>query len=124
MEKWFLDVLKNKYADFEGRARRKEYWMFTLFQFIILAGLSVLSIIGSSISGILGVIFAGIYLLAALGLLVPSLAIFVRRLHDTGRSGWFILLGLIPLVSLILLVFACLDSQPGDNQYGPNPKGQ
>jgi uncharacterized membrane protein YhaH (DUF805 family) len=122
MEEWFLSVLKNKYADFEGRARRKEYWMFVLFQFIIFVGVMVLSTVGGMISSILGLLFSLVFLVIALGLLVPGLAIAVRRLHDTGRSGWFILLSMVPVIGLVVLVFLCLDSQPGDNQYGPNPK--
>lgn len=112
---WYLDVLKN-YVGFQGRARRTEYWMFTLFNVIITIILSIVeTIVG------LPSLLSGLYTLAVL---LPSLAVSVRRLHDTGRSGWWILIGLIPLVgSIILLVFMCLDSQNNGNQYGPNPKG-
>jgi uncharacterized membrane protein YhaH (DUF805 family) len=123
MEEWFLNVFNNKYADFWGRARRKEFWIFNLFQTIILAGLTVLEMIGGLIDGGLAFLFFGIYLLAFFALLTPSLAVLVRRLHDTGRSGWFIFIVLIPFVGfIILLIFLCLDSQPGENQYGLNPK--
>jgi uncharacterized membrane protein YhaH (DUF805 family) len=125
VEKWFLNILKNKYADFEGRAQRQEFWMFYLFSFIIFVVLEVLALVAVSISNILAVLFGGLLFLVALGLLVPNLAIGVRRLHDIGKSGWFYLVSLIPLVGgIILLIFFCLDSQSGDNQYGPNPKGQ
>ncbi len=110
---WYVKVLKN-YAVFQGRARRKEYWMFTLFSIII-------SIILTIIDGLIGLtnVLTSIY---SLIVLLPSLAVCARRLHDTGRSGWWILLALIPVIgAIILLVFLCGDSQ-GENQYGPNPK--
>ena len=111
---WYLDVLK-KYAVFEGRARRKEYWMFVLFNFLIAIAIGVVEGIVGTV-GILGALYA-------LAIIVPGLAVSVRRLHDTGRSGWFLLIGLIPLVGLIILiVFFVQDSQPGDNKFGPNPK--
>jgi uncharacterized membrane protein YhaH (DUF805 family) len=112
---WFIDVIK-KYAVFNGRARRKEYWMFVLFYILIYIGLFVVeSLVGSP--GILVLIFA-------LGLLVPSIAVSIRRLHDTDRSGWWILIGFVPLVGgIVLLVFMCLDGTAGANQYGPDPKG-
>jgi uncharacterized membrane protein YhaH (DUF805 family) len=111
---WFLDVIKNKYAKFDGRARRQEYWMYTLFYLIIYIVLMV-------VDGMIGMpVLTG---LLALGLLVPSIAVTIRRLHDTGRPGWWILLGLVPLIGLVLIYFLVLDSQPGENQYGPNPKG-
>ena len=111
---WYVEVLK-KYAVFEGRARREEFWMFTLVNFIVTIVLNVvLSMIGLPI---LAVIYS-------LAVLVPSLAVGARRLHDTNRSGWLLLIGLIPLVGIIvLIVFWVQDSQPGPNQYGPNPKG-
>jgi uncharacterized membrane protein YhaH (DUF805 family) len=118
---WFLAALK-KYAEFEGRARRKEYWFFILFEVLILIVLFILSIILGQVSSILGTIFGLLYFAASLGLLVPALAVGVRRLHDTGRSGWWLLIAFVPLVSIALIVFMCFDSEPGDNQYGPNPK--
>jgi len=109
---WYLDVLK-KYAVFEGRARRKEYWMFFLFNIIIAVVLGI-------IDGILGIgVLSAIYMLAVL---VPGIAVTVRRLHDTGRSGWWILIGLVPIVGLVLLVFMFLDGTPGPNKYGPSPQ--
>jgi len=112
---WYLEVLK-KYAVFSGRARRKEYWYFVLFSIIV-------SIVLASIDAVIGSVglLSGLYCLAVL---IPSVAVFVRRLHDTDRSGWWIFIGLIPLVGfIVLLVFMALDSSPGDNQYGANPKG-
>jgi uncharacterized membrane protein YhaH (DUF805 family) len=111
---WYISTLK-KYADFGGRARRTEYWMFVLFNVIVsfvLAGVDML--IGGF--GIL----SGLY---GLAVLIPSLAVSVRRLHDTGRTGWWLLIGFVPVIGVIvLLVFAVLDSEPGSNDYGPNPK--
>jgi uncharacterized membrane protein YhaH (DUF805 family) len=111
---YYLDVLK-QYVNFSGRARRQEYWMFALIQTVILIVLSVLDrVIGS---------FPLLYALYALATLLPTLGVTVRRLHDTDKSGWFALLGLIPCVGfIILIVFAATEGTPGDNQYGPNPK--
>jgi uncharacterized membrane protein YhaH (DUF805 family) len=112
---WYLDVIKNKYATFSGRARRKEYWMFFLINILVAIALAIIEAI-LGLPGILG----GIY---ALALLIPGIAVTVRRLHDTGRTGWWILIGLVPVIGfIVLLVFMVLDSQPGDNAYGPNPK--
>lgn len=110
---WYLDVLK-KYAVFEGRARRTEYWVFALFNFLIGLLLSV-------IENALGITWlTDIYFLAVL---VPNLAVLVRRLHDTNKSGWWALLLLLPVVGgIVLFIFALIDSDPGENQYGPNPK--
>lgn len=112
---WYLEVLK-KYAVFEGRARRKEYWMFFLFNFIIVFALGIIEeLIGGP-----GLI-STLYLLAVL---IPSIAVGVRRLHDIGRSGWWLLIGVIPLIGgIVLLVFFVKDSSAGPNQYGANPKG-
>jgi uncharacterized membrane protein YhaH (DUF805 family) len=114
---WYLKVWK-QYADFSGRARRTEYWMFVLFNVIFtIAG----AILGLLIGGIAG--YAAIVGLYALAIIIPSLAVAVRRLHDLNKSGWNILLGLIPLVGgIILLVFYCTEGTPGDNNWGPNPK--
>ena len=112
--KWYLEVLK-KYAVFDGRARRKEYWMFFLFNVII-------ALVLGFIEGLAGGpgIFGSLYSLAVL---IPGIAVAVRRLHDTNRSGWWLLITLVPLVGTIIgLVFMAQDSQQGDNQYGSNPK--
>ncbi|WP_298439393.1 DUF805 domain-containing protein [uncultured Ferrimonas sp.] len=108
----FIDGFK-KFADFSSRARRKDYWMFYLFYFITYVVLALVDMMLGSI--ILTSVFA-------LLTLIPGISLGVRRLHDTGRSGWWMLLFLVPLIgALVLLVFFCFDSQ-GDNEYGPNPK--
>ena len=119
---WYLEVL-TKYADFSGRARRQEYWMFCLINIIVSIAVGFAT---GLIGGMLGL---GQNMVMVLGLLytaavfVPSLAVGVRRLHDTGRSGWWLLIILVPFIGAIaLLVFAVQDSQPGSNAYGKNPK--
>lgn len=111
---WYLGVFK-KYAVFSGRARRTEFWMFALFNFLASIVLSIVDgIVGSG--GVLGSLYG-------LAVFVPSLAVGVRRLHDTNRSGWWWFIGLIPLVGwIILLIFFATEGQPGENQYGPSPK--
>lgn len=117
---WYLEVLK-KYAVFSGRARRKEYWFFILFNIIISLVLGVIDGFTGSYSEAAGLgLLGGIYSLAVL---IPGIAVTVRRLHDTGRSGWWFLIVLVPVIgALALLVFMVLDSKPGQNQYGANPK--
>lgn len=111
---WYIEVLK-KYAVFSGRARRKEYWFFILFNTIISFGLILVEVSAGGPG-----IVVGIYYLAVM---IPSLAVLVRRLHDTNRSGWWLFINFIPLIgSIILLVFLVQDSQPDENRYGPNPK--
>jgi uncharacterized membrane protein YhaH (DUF805 family) len=116
---WYLTVLK-KYAVFSGRSRRKEYWMFCLFSVIFTIAAMVLdSILGSTVGMGYGVIY-GLY---SLGVLIPSIAVSVRRLHDVGKSGWFLLIALIPIIGAIwLIILVCSDSEAGETQYGPNPK--
>ncbi|MEV7656968.1 DUF805 domain-containing protein [Streptomyces anulatus] len=110
---WYLGVLKN-YAGFSGRARRKEYWMFVLFNFIVAV---VLSALGAAISTQIP------YYLYLVATIVPSLAVMVRRLHDTGRSGWWFFISFIPLVGfIILIVFLASEGKPEANQHGANPK--
>ena len=112
---WYLEVLR-KYAVFSGRARRKEYWMFWLVNFIIELLLGMLDVS----MGTLGLL-SGIY---SLFIFIPGLAVTVRRLHDTNRSGWWMLINVVPLVGWIFfLIFMIQDSIPGPNNYGPNPKG-
>ena len=118
---WYLQALK-KYAVFSGRSRRKEYWYFVLFNIIVaivLAGIDALLGTRSSSSSI--GLLSGIY---GLAIIIPSLAVTVRRLHDIDRSGWWIFINLIPLIgAIVLLVFAVSEGTPGNNRYGPNPKG-
>jgi len=111
---WYLDVLKYKYALFEGRARREEFWMFTLINFII-------SIVVGLIAGAIGLKFLSF--VYSLIVMVPSLALGARRLHDTNRSGWWQLLNLIPIIGwIVLIIWYATDSEAGSNQYGENPK--
>ena len=113
--KWFIKCIK-QYADFKGRARRKEYWMFTLFN-------AIFSIVASLIDT---AIFGGLPILAtllSLFVLIPGLAVCVRRLHDVGKSGWMLLVCLIPVVGAIwLFILMCTDSEIGTNKWGDNPK--
>ena len=139
--KYFLYCLKH-YADFNGRARRSEYWFFTLVHSLLVILpiiIGLVMIVTASLTqlhhpageapryGNVGVFIILIFALLHLALFIPQLAVSVRRLHDTDKSGFFILIAFIPYVGVIggivLLVFYCMDSTPGYNQYGPNPKG-
>lgn len=124
---WYLEVIKNNYANFSGRARRKEYWMFTLVNTIIITVLYAILISSvdmntgemNSLGSIAGIII-GIYSLA---IIIPSLAVTIRRFHDQDKSGWMFLLAFIPAVGgLIVFVFMCLEGTKGDNRFGPDPK--
>ena len=103
---WYLKVIRNNYANFYGRARRKEYWMFILINSIIVV---ILGIFSSTEKSVLVLIYQ-------LGVFIPHIAVAVRRMHDVGKSGWFMC---IPFYNFILLV---TDSEGGENQYGPSPK--
>lgn len=112
-----------RYAYFRGRARRREFWYFNLFNFLAAIAIGLMATIiaagaggNAASAGEAGVDFY------SLGTMLPALAVNVRRLHDTGRSAWYLLLVLIPFVGFALVVFFCQDSQPGSNKYGPNPK--
>jgi len=118
---WYLEVLK-KYAVFSGRARRKEYWFFVLFNFIF-------AVVLAFIDGMIGTfdpetgygVLSGIY---GLAVIIPGIAVTIRRLHDTDRSGWWLLILFIPLIGAVwLLVLMVIDGTSGQNQYGPDPKG-
>ncbi|MGO9916731.1 MAG: amino acid permease [Isosphaeraceae bacterium] len=113
---WYFAVL-NKYAVFSGRARRAEFWMFSLMNLIISVVLVVLVVIEGRVgtAGAIGLLYS-------LAVLITGIAVSVRRLHDTGRSGWWLLLAVVPFVDIILIVFWAGESRPGSNQYGPNPK--
>lgn len=117
---WYLGVLK-KYVDFNGRARRKEYWMFVWFNILISIVLGAVDYATGMYQAEAGVgVLSGLYSLA---ILLPSIAVAVRRLHDTSRSGWWLLIAFVPLIGgLVLLVFMVLDGTPGSNEHGPNPK--
>jgi len=108
-------TLTAKYATFSGRARRSEFWFFVLFQAIVL-------VVAQLLDRIIPGDFPIVYSIAGLALLVPFVAAAVRRLHDTGRSGWWFLINFTGIGAIVLLVFYILDSTPGANQHGPNPK--
>jgi len=103
---WYIKVVRDNYANFKGRASRQEYWMFVLFNFIFLIALSFIEVF---LFGLYSSILSDLYVLA---LLVPSIAVGIRRMHDTGKSGWFLL---IPIYNLILAVTS---GESGENQYG------
>jgi uncharacterized membrane protein YhaH (DUF805 family) len=112
---WYLEVLK-KYAVFDGRARRTEFWMFALFTFLITLALGIVEGVLFGDSSFL----SGLY---SLGVLLPSVGVSIRRLHDTGRSGWWLLITLIPILgTIVFIVFAVQEGEPGSNDYGANPK--
>lgn len=118
--KWYLKAF-SQYANFSGRARRKEYWMFILFNIIF----STIAMIADNILGIAveGVGYGPIYLLYILAIFIPGLAVSIRRLHDIGKSGWMFLIIMIPLIgSIWLLILMLSDSQQGPNKWGENPK--
>lgn len=119
---WYLKVVRDNYANFEGRARRKEYWMFTLINIVITIPLYAVAVylLAQNESSI-GMLLYAAYCLA---ILVPGLAVVVRRLHDINKSGWMMLVSFIPLVGGIwLLVLLVTEGTSGTNQYGPDPKG-
>ncbi|MDR1395014.1 MAG: DUF805 domain-containing protein [Deltaproteobacteria bacterium] len=118
---YFMDIIKTKYALFDGRARRREYWMYQLWLFIITVALWLVFAVFSLIAGPLGMVVLVAMILVFLAIIVPSLAITVRRLHDMGQTGWWLLLNLVGL-SIVPFIFTLLDSQPSENKYGPNPK--
>jgi uncharacterized membrane protein YhaH (DUF805 family) len=110
--------LQQKYATFSGRARRSEYWFFVLFSFIVQVIASILDAAFHLRYGSTGLIEN----LASLALLLPGLGVAVRRLHDTDRSGWWVLIGLIPIIGWIVLIVFFVQDSHADNQYGPSPK--
>ncbi len=117
---WYIEVLKN-YAVFSGRARRREYWFFILFNIII----SIILYFVDYSTGSLGMIpgFGLLGSIYSLAVFIPGLAVSVRRLHDTNKSGWWILIAFIPILgALVLLVFFFQDGSARDNRYGPNPQ--
>lgn len=118
MIEWYLKVVRDNYANFSGRARRSEYWYFTLFNFLVGIALNLIDtfVLNMSEVGLLGSIYS-------LAMLIPGLAVAVRRLHDVGKSGWYYLLILLPIIGWIwLLVLFFTEGDNGANEYGPNPK--
>jgi uncharacterized membrane protein YhaH (DUF805 family) len=128
MFEWYVKVLRD-YAVFRGRARRREFWYFALMNFLVVFVGSLVAkllevVTGTSEQGPVAIFFALLYVLYGLAVLLPSIGVSVRRLHDSGKSGWWLLLNFVPFVgAIVLLVFYVLDSDPGENKYGPNPKG-
>jgi len=118
--KYYLEVLK-KYATFSGRARRSEYWYFVLFNFIfMIVAMGLDNLLGTTVSVLP---YGYFYFALALAVLIPGLAVFVRRMHDIGKSGWWYFIAFIPLVGAIwLLVLCCTEGVSGDNEYGADPK--
>ena len=115
----YYSICLSKFADFSGRARRREYWTFALVNGLIGVLLSILGLAFGEDSSASTIILAVFYLI----ILLPNLSVSVRRLHDIGKSGWWLFIGLIPLLgSLILFAWTLMDSEPGENQYGKNPK--
>jgi uncharacterized membrane protein YhaH (DUF805 family) len=129
---WML-LPYRRYADFTGRSRRMEYWMFMLFFYLVLFALLMVFVAasgpsydaaGEGGSGAVAVIFIGVMIVFFLGSFIPMLAVQVRRFHDQDLSGWLVLLNLIPyLGGLVVFVFMCLKGTTGDNSYGPDPLG-
>ena len=137
MTAWWRTTLTEHYADFTGRAQRSEFWYFQLVNFILAAAFLLFFFLGGALLyGIAGdgsaglnafpvvlLVAYGLYILFALAIMVPQIAVGVRRLHDTGRSGWYMLLYFIPLIGpILLIVWWATESQPGSNRWGPNPK--
>jgi len=125
-QNYFVNTIKNHYVDFGGRARRSQYWYFSLFSMLIILPFYGLAIFGLfNENSILTYLGGAVYIIAAFGLFLPSLGLTFRRLHDTGKSAWWLLIAFVPLIgSIVLLVFFCTDSQMGSNIYGPNPKNE
>ena len=124
---WYMEVMR-KYAVFDGRARRKEYWMFQLFNFIIIVSLVLATALfiplfshGDRAVPLLA--WVGVFLGYLLVTVLPGLAVSVRRLHDTNLGGWWVLMALVPGGGIALFVLHVMDSTPGPNRFGPNPKG-
>ena len=114
---WFIDPIRDQYADFNGRATRQQYWMFVLVYFLLYVGASIVI----AVTGLK--ILMPLLILASLGIAVPAVALAARRLHDIGMSGWWQLIQLIPFGAFVLIFFFIKDSEAGTNAYGPDPKG-
>ena len=117
---WFIYALR-RYSNFTGRSRRREFWMYTLFYILLSIGATFLDNLFGFIS--LGDTYGPISSLYAVIMLLPSIAVAIRRLHDIGKSGWTLLLGLIPVIGTIwLLIYFLREGTYGPNKYGPSPK--
>jgi uncharacterized membrane protein YhaH (DUF805 family) len=135
---WMLMPLR-RYADFSGRSRRKEYWMFTLFILLVYLAIITLLAVGGGLSGAFApgadaqmpaIGWVGILLIVifAFGILIPTIAVQVRRMHDQDKSGWWVLIAYIPIVNyiggIVIFVFMCIEGTKGENRFGPDPKGE
>ena len=132
---WMLMPLR-RYADFSGRSQRKEYWMFQLFIILVFMLLGIVLSVGGGFSGVFDPANGGspsaiiwiviaLFSIFVLALIVPGLAVIVRRLHDQDKSGWFILIQFIPYIGgIVLFVFMCIEGTKGENRFGPDPKGE
>lgn len=109
---WYVKVMQN-YFDFQGRATRAEYWYFTAFNLLFYMGASLIDVI---------IMIPAASVLYGLIVLVPGTAVFVRRLHDVGKSGWWIMLSFVPLVGFVILIYFLVQDSCPDNEYGKNPK--
>jgi uncharacterized membrane protein YhaH (DUF805 family) len=122
MVEWMILPLK-RYADFEGRSRRKEYWMFVLGLVIVAVAVTLIELL-LGLEGSVAGSYGPLTLLLFLAVFIPGIAVQVRRFHDQDKSGWFVLIGLIPFIgSLIVFVFMLLEGTRGPNRFGPDPKG-
>lgn len=120
---WALMPLK-RYTDFSGRSRRKEYWLFVLGVVVVAILLSLVES-AAGLNGMIAGAYGPLTALFFLGIIVPSIAVQVRRFHDQDKSGWFVLIGLIPIIGgLIVLVFMFLEGTKGSNRFGPDPKDE
>jgi uncharacterized membrane protein YhaH (DUF805 family) len=121
---WWKKVVVNNYANFKGRARRAEYWYFSLANFLMIIPFYILAIVGvSSDSSTLMTLGVIVYVLIALATIVPGLAVVARRLHDINKSGWYYFIAFIPLIGgIILLVWLFTDGNRFENNYGADPK--
>jgi uncharacterized membrane protein YhaH (DUF805 family) len=127
---WMLMPLR-RYADFSGRSRRKEYWMFLLLQLILYAAVALVALVlfsaddGNAGFGLFSGMGLILFLIIILALFIPTLAVTVRRFHDQDKSGWFVLLNFIPYIGgIIVFVFMCLEGTRGPNRFGDDPKGE
>ncbi|MCO6161911.1 DUF805 domain-containing protein [Flavobacterium sp. NRK F7] len=125
MIEFYKKVVFENYANFSGRARRSEYWYFTLANVLIYFSIAFISGLFSAINlPEVAYLFFGMFILYVVGIIIPSLAVIVRRLHDTGKSGWFYFISLIPFIgSIWLLILFCTEGDKGHNEYGADPKG-
>ena len=121
---WYLKVMRDNYANFSGRATREEYWMFSLFYSLFFLGgcialfalTSIIDMLNYTLIGLVMIIFIFAHF-------IPTLAVLVRRLHDTGKSGWYLLIQLIPYIgALIIFIFTVIEGDKNENKWGPNPK--